>query len=89
MLVAEVTERAIKTLKHERTTIVLVTGDADVIPAVDQVLKEEGWKIEIYMWRQSMSHDFNKYKDRVDIKLLDDLKYFTFTNMKFNLKKKY
>ncbi len=84
MLVAEVTERAIKTPKHERTTIVLVTGDADVIPAVDQVLKEEGWKIEIYMWRQSMSHDFYKYKDRVDIKPLDNLN-FTFTNMKFKL----
>ena len=82
MLVAEVTERAIKTPKHERTTIVLVTGDADVIPAVDQVLKEEGWKIEIYMWRQSY---FNKYKDRVDIKPLDDLKDdFTFTNIILN-----
>ncbi len=87
-LVAEVTAKAIKTPKHERTTIVLVTGDADMIPAVDQVLKEEGWKIEIYMWKQSKSHGFNEYKDndRVDIKLLDDLKDFTFTNMKFNLK---
>ncbi len=55
-----------------------------MIPAVDQVLKEEGWKIEIYMWRQSTSHDFNKYKDRVDIKPLDNLN-FTFTSMKFKL----
>lgn len=87
-LVAEVTRTAITTPDHERTTIVLVTGDADVIPALDEVIKEDRWKIEVYMWRRAIAKDINKYaaahKDRVEIKHLDEyLGKVTFTNMRY------
>ena len=91
-LVAEVTRTAITTPLHERTTIVLVSGDADVIPALDEVIKEDRWKIEVYMWRRAIARDIKKYaaahKDRVEIKHLDEyLGRVTFTNIKFAFKR--
>ena len=87
-LVAEVTSTAIKTPPDERTTIVVVTGDADVIPALKEVLKEERWKVEVYMWRQALARDLIKYansnKERVEIKYLDScLDKVAFTNIRF------
>ena len=38
-LVADITERAIITPEFERTTIIVISGDADVLPAVKKVLK--------------------------------------------------
>ena len=60
-LVADVTETAILTPLHERTTIVVVSGDADVIPALDKILKQERWKIEIYMWRHAIAKGLTRY----------------------------
>ncbi len=87
-LVAEVTSTAIKTPIHERTTIVVVTGDADVIPALKEILKEERWKIEVYMWKQALARALIKYannnKERVEIKYLDScLDKVAFTNIRF------
>lgn len=89
-LVAEVTRIAIKTPEHERSTIVIVTGDADVIPGLDEVIREDRWKIEIYMWKQSIAKDLYRFasdhKDRITIKKLDDyLSEVTFTSMKFDI----
>lgn len=86
--VADVTEIAIETPVHERTTIVLVTGDADVIPALDKIIKKERWKIEVYMWQQAIAKNISKFasdhKDRVEIKHLDScLEKATFTCMRF------
>ena len=87
-LVAEVTRTAIKTPVSERTTIVVVTGDADVIPALTEVINEERWKIEVYMWRQALAKDLTRFasdnKERVEIKHLDScLDRVAFTNIKF------
>lgn len=87
-LVADVTRTAITTPVHERTTIVLVTGDADIIPALEEIIKEDEWKIEVYMWRQGIAKDIKVFADvhksRVEIRHLDEyLSKVTFTNMKF------
>ena len=46
-LVADVTERACKTIEGERSTFVLITGDADAIPAIEVALRYD-WKVEVH-----------------------------------------
>lgn len=86
-IVADVTAKAIKTPIDKRTTIVLVTGDADVIPAIEKVIEEEKWNIEVYMWEQAFSRAIRQFasdNDRVEMKYLDSyLEQFTFTSMMF------
>ena len=89
-LVAEVTRLAIDTPTAKRTTIVLVTGDADVIPAIQEVMREDCWKVEVYMWRHTMSQDLPRFASanskRVLIKPLNDfLSKVSFTNMRFDI----
>ena len=54
-LLVDVTEVACTTPRDERSTIVLITGDADMCPAVEKIMEYEGWKVEIYMWEDSLS----------------------------------
>ena len=87
-LVTDVISLACKTPIHERTTIILVTGDANVIPAIEGVLGEERWKVEVYMWANSISNQIRKFahahNDRVKVFDLDRyLDQVTFTNIKF------
>ena len=89
-LVADITERAIITPEFERTTIIVISGDADVLPAVKKVLKYKRWNVEVYMWQHAMSSELKKLpssNDRVKVLFLDDhLSKVTFTNMKFDVK---
>ncbi len=91
-LVADVTERVCTTPEEQRTTIVLITGDADVIPAIRKILDYRGWKVEIYMWKHAMSSELRKISESsqsgdVLVCPLDDyLGKVTFTNMKFDSK---
>ena len=87
-LVTDVISLACKTPIHERTTIILVTGDANVIPAIEGVLGEERWKVEVYMWANAISNQLRKFahahNDRVKVFDLDRyLDQVTFTNIKF------
>ena len=45
-LAVDITKRAPKTPNEKQGSIVIVTGDADVIPALDEVLKEEVWNVD-------------------------------------------
>jgi len=90
MLVADITEIAFETPMYERSTTILITGDADVIPGLEKVLKQERWTIEVYMWRQALSGTLRRFatdhKERVHIKELDNyMDKVTFTSMKFNI----
>ena len=89
-LVADITEMACMTPEEQRTTIVIISGDADVMPAIRMVLKHRGWKVEVYMWKNAMSSDLKKLpqvEDSVKVHFLDEsLEYITFTNMKFDPK---
>ena len=89
-LVADVTERACTTPEEQRSTIILITGDADAIPAMEKVMKYRGWSLEVYMWEHSLSSDIKKMSgDNVKIFPLNDyLKKATFTNMKFDHRSK-
>lgn len=85
-LVADVTATAIHTPHHLRTTIVLVTGDANVILALEKVLEEKYWQIEVYMWDHAISKKLKKFTDshpkRVEVTPLDKyLDKLAFTNM--------
>ena len=87
-LVADVTERACTTPRMERTTIIFITGDADAIPAIEKVLKYEGWQVEVYMWAHALSSELKKLPERRNnvkiVKLDHVLDRVTFTNMKFD-----
>ena len=89
-MVTDVVSLACSTPIHERTTMILVTGDANIIPAIEEVVKQERWNVEVYMWASAISNQLrrfaNQHKDRVKVSDLDQyLEKVTFTNMKFNI----
>ena len=59
-LLVDVTEIACTTPVSERGTIVLITGDADMCPAVEKITEYDGWTVEIYMWEDSLSGRLKK-----------------------------
>ena len=63
-LVVDITKTAIKTCSAERGTIAVASGDADVIPALEAVLGEHSWKIEIYTWQHTAAEALKKFKDQ-------------------------
>lgn len=88
-LVADVTERACKTIEGEKSTFVLITGDADAIPAIEVALRYD-WKVEVVMWKHAMSAELRKLEkqqsERLKLRYLDDyLEKVTFTNRKFQI----
>ncbi len=77
---------------EERTTIVVVTGDKDMKPAIEAVMKEAHWTVEVCMWKHAISHDLSRFaKDnhtRFVIKHLDDfVDEVLFTEMEFDYKR--
>jgi uncharacterized LabA/DUF88 family protein len=92
-IVVDVVSLAEKTPPEERSSIILVTGDASVIPAIDTVVEIEGWNVEVYMWSHATSKLLpklqQKHKNRVSVSSLDPyLNDITFTNKKFNYSNK-
>ena len=89
-LITDVTTIACKTPEEERSTIILITGDADIRPAVEQIIQEGVWSVEIYMWRQGFSsrlRDLEKESIKVRCSDLDEhLNKITFTNWSFGRK---
>jgi hypothetical protein len=86
-LVADVTQVACKTPHFQRGTIVLISGDADMCPAVEKIIEEGSWKVEIYMWERALSPRLKELSktcpERVICQPLDDhLEKVTFTNKK-------
>lgn len=70
--------------------VVMVSGDADMIPAVNESLKMK-WSIEIWMWESSISNSLKKMAEEnpqlMNISKLDSkLEAVTFTNFKFGEK---
>ena len=86
-LLVDVTEVACTTPRPERSTIVLITGDADMCPAVEKIMEYEGWKVEIYMWADSLSDRLkalSKKNTNVICEPLDNhMMEVVFTNNKF------
>uniref|UniRef100_A0A1X7TYT2 NYN domain-containing protein n=1 Tax=Amphimedon queenslandica TaxID=400682 RepID=A0A1X7TYT2_AMPQE len=58
-IVADITKTACTTSPEERSTIVVITGDADMIPAIEKAL-QYGWKVEVAIWKGAMSADYKK-----------------------------
>ena len=70
--------------------IVIVSGDADMIPAINESIKMK-WSTEIWMWEGCISSALKKLADEkpgfVQINTLDSsLEEVTFTNFKFREK---
>ena len=92
-LVADVTEIACTTPEEKRTTIVIISGDADAMPAIKKALddKYRGWSVEVYMWKDAMSNALKKLpktEPNAKVYYLDEyLERITFTNMKFSSRK--
>ena len=97
-LVTDVTEVACNTPPHMRGTIIIISGDRDMCPAVQKTLKNNGgesaWKVEIHVWKHahtllSRLEEFGKeYPGRVFCDLLDNhMDKVTFLNRIFLPKK--
>ena len=49
----------------KQSTIVLISGDRDMRPAVEHILQEAtGWKVEIWMWEESISRGLKELKGK-------------------------
>ena len=86
-LITDVTAIACKTPERDRSTIVLITGDADVKPAVRKIVEEGVWHVEIYMWRQGFSSRLKQLPQESNVvrcfDLDDHLENVTFTSWAF------
>ncbi|CAI8010428.1 AP-2 complex subunit beta [Geodia barretti] len=77
-LVADVTEVVCKTPVRLRGTIIIISGDRDMRPAVEKAL-ENGFEVEMYIWknstsfRDSLDEYRKKYPGRVSYQYLDDI----------------
>ena len=86
-MVADITE-LVSDRSVAKGKIVLVSGDADVIPAIKKGLRTN-WSFEIWMWASGISKALRTLKDEnpelLSIYELDSrLKDISFTNFKFN-----
>ena len=97
-LVTDVTEVACNTPPHLRGTIIIISGDRDICPAVQATLTKNGgkytWKVEIHVWKHATTllfrlHELNKkYPGCVFCDLLDNhMKKVTFLNRQLSLKR--
>ena len=81
----DITEMACTTPEEERTTIVIISGDADAMPAIHKVLKYRGWSVEVCMWEDAMSNELKKLPPKhpkVVVNYLDEfLERITFTEV--------
>lgn len=84
-LVADVSVKACTTPKEERSTMVIITGDADMIPAIDVALQNE-WNVEVAMWEHAMSNELKELArkgGRIKLRYLDDsFEKVTYTDRK-------
>jgi uncharacterized LabA/DUF88 family protein len=77
-LVADVTEVVCKTPVHLRGTIIIISGDRDMRPAVEKAL-ENGFEVEMYIWknatsfRDSLNMYSKKYPGCVSYQFLDNI----------------
>ncbi|CAH1271970.1 Hypp4743 [Branchiostoma lanceolatum] len=86
----DVTRLVCKTEEGKRGTVILVTGDADVVPVLENILDEPPWKAEIWMWEKSISNEIKSlqrsHPDRVRIEHLDVYApKLTFTNYTYHI----
>ena len=87
--VVDVVSLAEKVPPEKRSSIILVSGDASIIPAIEKVVEADGWNVEIYMWSHATSKQIqqlqSKHRDRVTVSSLDPyLGDVTFTSMRFD-----
>ncbi len=61
-LVAEVVDR-VNSIKNkylqQRTTFIIISGDADALPAIEKILKSEV-RIEVCMWKVDIAYFLNE-----------------------------
>ena len=83
-LVTDATRMACKT-KPGNNTIIFISGDADMKPAIEAIM-EEGWKVEVFMWNHALSKELKKldHKDLCTVCPLDSYKdKITYNSMRF------
>ena len=49
--ISEITQRACTCPPEGRSTIVIVSGNSDLYPCIERVLKQDGWKVQIHSWK--------------------------------------
>lgn len=74
--------------KQEPETIVLISGDADMLPPIEYILgkKEKKWKVEVCSWQDSTASCLKNVPERfgnAQVTFLNQ-KSITFTEWKFN-----
>lgn len=70
-----VSSSSINSTEKEKSTIVLITGDADVTPVINRAL-EHKWNVEVMMWRHTVAASIRKlqkkFGQKVKVRELDD-----------------
>lgn len=68
--------------RPEDKTIVFISGDSDILPAVGKAL-EKNWKVEVYMWEHARSSKLKKHNG-ILVEHLDRMKNkILFNSLKF------
>ncbi|CAH1246356.1 Hypp7709 [Branchiostoma lanceolatum] len=74
-------------------TVIIITGDADILPAVRKAMERTPWKVEMRMWGSSLAEEINQeshlYPGRLSVKTLDeDIDNILFIDYVFNKTKR-
>lgn len=89
-IIADIVELLASTPPSKQGTIVLITGDADMRPAVEKVVKYKTWKIEVGVWKSILSHRLTslaeKYENVSEINLDDDWDNIVYVEKEFSAK---
>ena len=83
-----------KTPLVDQSTIIIISGDADIRPAVSKIAEKNrvnNWKVEIYMWEQGFSSRLlqmqTEYPEVVSCEYLDKyMDKITYTSRKYTKK---
>ena len=89
-IVVDIVSLAEKTPEERRSSIIIVSGDASIIPAIKKVTESDGWTVEVYMWSHATSGKLRQLQsERVIVRSLDPyLDQVTFTNVEFSYSNK-
>ena len=75
-IVRDILELKITVPSHKKITVVILSGDADMIPALEDIAKVKNWEIKIYSWEHcraaALTAFQRKYHSNVSIVLLDE-----------------
>ena len=53
----------------ERSTVVMLSGDADMIPALEDIAEEKKWTVKIYSWDHCKTYHLTEFQEQYESKV--------------------